>query len=143
MKDFKRVFLDTSPIVYFLTNDTALHDKTLQILKEIMQSEGEILTSVISCMEYLVYPYREKNKKAVSSFWQFVQQCDINICHIDMRVAEKAADIRANYRYFKAFDSMQIASACINECDLLLTNDKQLRQCEEIQCVTVEDWIVE
>jgi len=38
---------------------------------------------------------------------------------------------------------MQIAAACINECDIFLTNDKQLRQYDEIKCITVEEWIIE
>ena len=37
-------------------------------------------------------------------------------------------------------DALQLATACITGCDLFLTNDKQLRQFEEIRCITVEEW---
>ena len=46
--------------------------------------------------------------------------------------------IRAEYKFFKSMDALQLATACINKCDLFLTNDKQLKQFKEIKCVTVD-----
>ena len=40
-------------------------------------------------------------------------------------------------------DSLQLAVAVCTGCDTFLTNDKQLRQFREINCVTVEDWPLE
>lgn len=57
-----------------------------------------------------------------------------------MEIAKKASRIRAEYKDFKIMDALQLASACIQKCDLFLTNDKQLKQFEEINCVTVEEW---
>ena len=64
---------------------------------------------------------------------------DIKIKSIDRKIAEKAAKIRAEYRFFKTMDALQLATACIAGCDLFLTNDKQLRQFGEIKCITVEE----
>lgn len=36
-------------------------------------------------------------------------------------------------------DALQLAVACFAECDLFLTNDKQLRQFEEVNCITVDE----
>ena len=36
-------------------------------------------------------------------------------------------------------DTIQLAVACFEECDLFLTNDKQLRQFKEIRCITVDE----
>ena len=47
---------------------------------------------------------------------------------------------RAEYKDFKTMDALQLASACIQGCDLFLTNDKQLKQFKEINCITVEEW---
>ena len=57
----------------------------------------------------------------------------------DIAIAEKAAQIRAEYRGFKSMDALQLASACLSGCDLFLTNDKQLRQFKELKCITVEE----
>lgn len=54
-------------------------------------------------------------------------------------IAMKSAQIRAEYKGIKAMDALQLAAACLSKCDLFLTNDKQLKQFKEIQCVTVEE----
>ena len=64
---------------------------------------------------------------------------DIEIKSIDIAIAEKAAQIIAEYRGFKSMDALQLASACLSGCDLFLTNDKQLRQFKELKCITVEE----
>lgn len=36
-------------------------------------------------------------------------------------------------------DALQLASACLDGCDLFLANDKQLKQFRELKCKTVEE----
>lgn len=36
--------------------------------------------------------------------------------------------IRARFKDFKSIDTLQIGAAIQSDCDLFLTNDKQLRQ---------------
>ena len=64
---------------------------------------------------------------------------DIQMKAIGEKIADKAAQIRAGYKFFKTMDALQLATACITGCDLFLTNDKQLRQFKEIRCFTVEE----
>lgn len=66
---------------------------------------------------------------------------EINIKSIDREIAEKAAKIRAEYKFFKTMDALQLATACLSGCDLVLTNDKQLKQFKEIKCLTVEELV--
>ena len=65
---------------------------------------------------------------------------NIAIRMIDEASALKAARIRATYKGFKSMDALQLASACLAGCDLFLTNDKQLLQFQEIQCVTLDSF---
>ena len=46
-----------------------------------------------------------------------------------------------NDKNFKTMDSLQLAVAVLHGCDSFLTNDKQLKQFQEMNCVTVEEWI--
>ena len=103
------------------------------------RDECDYVTSAITVTEYLTYPYRQSDLKIVESFYAFVNDMDIRVKEIDVRIAEKAAQIRAEYKFFKTMDSLQLATACIMRCDLFLTNDKQLRQFKEIKCVTVDE----
>ena len=134
------MFLDTAPLIYFLDKNSPLCPTTAKMFSQMVQNDYGLFTSSVTCMEYLVYPYKNKDDNAVNIFWDFLGDANIYICNINKEIAEKAARIRAEYQSFKAFDSLQLASACSMGCDLFLTNDKQLRQFEEIQCITVEDW---
>lgn len=104
-----------------------------------MYENCDYITSTITIAEYLIYPYQQNNLKLINAFYAFVDGMDIEIKNIDKAIAEKAAQIRARYKFFKTMDSLQLATACLSECDLFLTNDKQLKQFEEIKCLTVEE----
>lgn len=142
MTEFSKVFLDTTPLIYFLDADERFGEKTRMILEAVLSSDRPIVSSVITCTEYLVYPYRTGNQQKADAFFEFVNDCGIELVEIDLMTARKAAQIRAGYKDFKAMDSLQLAAAICSGCDTFLTNDKQLRQFREINCVTVEEWAI-
>lgn len=137
MTDFKRVFLDTSPIVYYLEKNELYYLNMKKFWKE--YDVCDYVTSAVTVTEYLTYPYQQSNLKLINAFYAFVDGMDIEIKNIDKITAEKAAQIRAEYKFFKTMDALQLATACLSKCDLFLTNDKQLKQFKEIKCVTVDE----
>ncbi len=72
-------------------------------------------------------------------FFEFLTDCNVQIHPIDISIAKKAAQIRARYKDFKTMDCLQLATACLQQCDLFLTNDKQLRQFDELKCMVIDD----
>ena len=140
MTGYNKVFLDTTPLIYFLDSDVNFGEKTKKILEEVMSERKEFITSAITCMEYMVHPYRTKNQDKIDAFFEFMGDCEIPIKDIDIETAKAAAAIRAEYKDFKAMDSLQLAVALQNGCDLFLTNDNQLRQFKQMRCITVEEW---
>ena len=100
---------------------------------------AEFVSSAISVMEYLACPYREGDEAAVRDFYHFVSEYEIVILPIDERTANMAAKIRAKYKGFKAMDALQLATAMISDCDLFLTNDKQLRRFDGLPILVVDD----
>lgn len=137
MNGYKRIFLDTSPIVYYLECNEVFYAKVKNFWKE--HEYSDYVTSAVTVTEYLTYPYQKRNEKQINAFYIFVDGMDIEIREIDKVIAEKAAQIRAEYTAFKTMDALQLASACLSGCDLFLTNDKQLKQFGEITCVTVDE----
>lgn len=137
MTEFKKVFIDTAPIIYYLQSSELYYDNMKAFWKE--YNECDYVTSAITITEYLTYPYRQEDIKLINSFYAFINDMDIQVKSIDERIADKAAQIRAEYKFFKTMDSLQLATACIMGCDLFLTNDKQLRQFKEIKCITVDE----
>lgn len=142
MTEYNKVFLDTTPLIYFLDNDVNFGNKTKAIFEEILSNDKTIVSSVITCEEYLVYPYRTDNQEKIDVFFEFTDACGIDLTPISTEIAKLAAKIRAEYKDFKAMDSLQLAVAVYTGCDLFLTNDKQLRQFKELKCLTVEEWLL-
>lgn len=137
MTDFSKVFIDTAPIIYYLQNSELYYASMKAFWRE--YNECDYVTSTITITEYLTYPYKQEDAKLINSFYGFINDMDIQVKSIDERIADKAAQIRAEYKFFKTMDALQLATACITGCDLFLTNDKQLRQFKEVKCITTDE----
>lgn len=137
MIEFKKIFLDTSPVVYYLEHNELYYLNMKKFWRE--YEEWDYVTSAITVTEYLTYPYQQNNLQLINAFYAFVNGMDIEIKSIDRAIADKVAQIRAEYKGFKSMDALQLATACLSGCDLFLTNDKQLRQFKEIKCITVDE----
>ena len=142
MTDFKKAFIDTSHFIYFIekdSNNPKYYEKVKSFFKYGYDNDKEFITSVITMEEYFVFPYRNKEYSFIDMFNRLVETTDIKIVEINQEIAKKAAQIRAEYKGFKAMDALQLAVACLFKCDLFLTNDRQLRQFKEIKCITVDE----
>ena len=135
MTDSKRIFLDTSPLIYYLQSNEQYYLPMKCFLEK--NRDCDYITSSITITEYLTYPYRQNKLQMVDDFYSFIAGMEIEIK--DRKIAQKAAWIRAEYQFFKTMDALQLATACLTECDLFLTNDKQLRQFEEMKCLAVDE----
>lgn len=142
MTDFKKAFVDTAPFIYFIessVHNLQYHEKVKEFFKYGYDNDKEFVTSVITMEEYFVFPYRNKEYLFIDMFNRLVETTNMEMIEINEEIAKKAAQIRAEYRGFKAMDALQLATACQLKCDLFLTNDKRLRQFKEIKCVTIEE----
>lgn len=137
MKDSRQIFLDTAPIIYYLQRSEKYYTNMQYFWENYV--DFDYVTSTITITEYLTYPYRQKELKLINYFNLFIEDMDIGVREIDRSIAEKAAQIRAEYSTFKTMDSLQLATACITGCEIFLTNDKQLKQFKEMKCVLVEE----
>lgn len=139
MTDFKRVFIDTAPIIYFLENSTLYMESMERFFAKCVKEHKQIVISALTVEEYLVAPYSNGQMEYVDNFKKFIKYMDVEVVDIDSTIAERGAKIRGKYKNFKAMDSLQIAAAVVRKCDVFFTNDKQLRQEKEIPCITMED----
>lgn len=108
MTEYKKIFLDTTPIIYFLDVDVNYAEKVENLFSDFLEAESQMITSTITCTEYLTYPYRTGNSEKIDAFFEFLSDCDIPMCPIDVDIAKKAAQIRAEYKDFKTMDCLQL-----------------------------------
>lgn len=142
MTDCRKAFIDTAPFIYFIEkneNNPQYYDKVRNFFYYCYNNDVDLVSSVITVEEYMVFPYKICSREYIDLFEKLITALKAEIYIIDERVAKKAAQIRAEYKGFKAMDALQLATAVIAGCDMFLTNDKQLRQFKEIKCVTVDE----
>lgn len=141
MTEFKRVFVDTAPIIYYLENSALYMDSIKKFFTKCIEENIQIVTSAITIEEYLVFPYSSGKMDFADNFKKFIEYMNIEVVDIDSKIAEQGAKIRGQYKNFKAMDALQIATAIVSGCDMFFTNDKQLRQEKELPCMTMDDLI--
>ena len=139
MTEFDMVFIDTSPYIYYLEQHDIYYEKVADFLEKCYRSGKLFVTSTITIEEYSIGPYRSGDIALLNDFRAFLADTQTKILDITAQIADKAAQIRANFPGFKAMDALQLAASVVSGCDIFLTNDKQLIQFPEITCFMIDD----
>lgn len=133
-----RVYLDTAPVIYFLEKNPQWYEKIEVFLYKGIQEEFQFVTSVITNIEYLVVPTRNVNVLAINNYWDFLRSLDVQVLQINREIAEVAVKLRAKYAGIKTADAIQLAASLHVNCDIFLSNDKQLLQVKEVPVKLVD-----
>lgn len=134
-----KIFIDTAPFIYALENNELYSSKVQKAFIDYYDSFTSLSTSFLTFTEYCVVPYKENNLQKIKDFETFIFDAQIEIVSLTKEVAEYASFIRSKYQGIKAMDALQLASAIQNNCDVFLTNDKQLKQVQEISVLLVDE----
>ena len=124
MTDFKRVFIDTAPLIYFLENSPLYMESMGKFFTRCIKEHIQIVTSTLTIEEYLVLPFSNGKMEYMDNFKKFIHYMNIEVVDIDSTIAEHGAKIRGQYKNFKAMDALQIATAIVKNviCFLQMTN---------------------
>ena len=139
MTDFDSVFIDTSPFIYYIEKSDLYFEKMKQWFQTVYEQEKTLITSPVTVEEYCVFHLKNRHFEYIHAFRAFISDIEVHIRSIDFDTGFLAAELRAKYRGIKAMDALQLATAIQNHCDVFLTNDKQLRQVEEIRVLLVDE----
>lgn len=105
MIDYKKAFVDTAPFIYFIEkdeNNPQYYDKVKKFFSNGYEADKKFVTSVITMEEYFVFPYRNKLYSFIDMFDRLVETTNMEIVEVNQEIAKKAAQIRAEYKGFKA-----------------------------------------
>ena len=111
MTGFKRVFVDTAPFIYYLENNAQYKESIKRFFTDCLENKVQIVTSVITVEEYLVFPYSSGKMEFADNFKRFFDYMGVEVVDINSMIAERGAKIRGQYKAFKAMDALQIATA--------------------------------
>lgn len=139
MTEYKRIFIDTAPIIYYLQHNDMYFDVVKKFFLQIRKEGASFVLSDITTEEYCTYPYRVKNDELIKKYYRFIELSQAEVIHTSDAISRKAAKIRAEYTSFKSMDAFQLAFAVESKCDEFLTNDRQLLQFTDIKCLMVDE----
>jgi len=133
------VFLDTSPVIYYVQGDQRYLNVIKVIFDQIDASTLMSVTSPVTLAECLVLPYRTNQVGVQQAFINQVVGGNSTIfTEIDQQIAERAAELRARHN-IGLLDALQFAVALKANCDAFVTNDTILKRVTEIKVIVVDD----
>ena len=137
MTDFKKVFFDTAPFIYYLEDDGDFYAKAEKLFTE--SRNADFVTSTVTVGEYLTGAFKNEDEQNASDFKDIITNYDFEVIPISWDIAEEAARIRAKYKGFKMMDSLQLATAKLSGCDAFISNDLQLKQYSDVNVLIVDE----
>lgn len=135
----KRVFVDTNPFIYLLGEIEPYYNKVAKFLADSIRDDCEFYTSTITDAEILSKLYIDNDYNNIEKYKKYLEQLEFLKCYINENVAQRAAELRAKYNSIKLPDALQLAAGIECDCDVFLTNDKQLRQVQEANVLYLGD----
>jgi predicted nucleic acid-binding protein len=133
-----KLFVDTSPFIYLVEAHAFYGEKVQELLLSSIARNDELVTSVITWMEFSVMPQKTKRLDLIEKYQDLLTQLGIPVLEITQSIASQAALTRSEYDFLKPMDALQLAVAIDSDCVQFITNDKGLRQITEIQVITLD-----
>jgi predicted nucleic acid-binding protein len=137
----KQVGADTMVFIYHLEDHPTYAPLTQTIFEAWEEGRNSGVTSVITMLEVLVKPKRERDLDAARDYQGLLTTYpNLHIVDADLAVAGLAADLRAKYA-IRTPDALQIAAALHAGASGFITNDEQLKQVadEGIEVLLLDD----
>lgn len=134
-----KIYFDTAPLIYFLDKSPLCYEKIRDFLYNNINDSNQFYISVLTDMEYLVYPYKNADYQKINQYRAFISDLDFKKIDISSEICDFAARLRAEYDFLKQMDALHLSCCKFFNCDLFFTNDKQLLKVKEINSLLVEN----
>ncbi len=133
-----KIFIDTAPFIYLAEEHPIYADRIKKFIATAFADRHDLLTSVITLMEFSVKPERDNKTESISKLRTTWNRLNIQLLNVDEQIAQQAATLRAKYPALKGLDALQVSAALVHECQQFLTNDIPLQKIEEIEVILIE-----
>ena len=92
-----KTFIDTSPFIYLIENNPQFAAKTRKFIMDAVINNEELITSVITIMEFGVIPQKKGRQDLILKFEDFLKIMNISIEEIDQEMARKAFQLKSHF----------------------------------------------
>ena len=125
MKD--RLYLDSNIFIYSAEKHTEFDKALRQLNRDIATGVIEAVTSELTLSEVLVKPFADNDVAKIEIYKRSLRNGEaLTITPVDRSVLIEAASVRA-FNNLKLPDAIHFATALLNNCTHLLTNDDHFK----------------
>ncbi|MDD1427893.1 type II toxin-antitoxin system VapC family toxin [Dolichospermum sp. ST_sed9] len=142
LQSVNKVFLDTSPVVYYVEAVPAFAEVAKGIFTLIGEGQMQGVVSPVTLAECVTLPIRLGQVELRQRFTDLLTATEgILLVNIDAVIAQEAAELRIQYG-LKLPDALQVATAIAAGCEAFLTNDVALKRVKELRVLTMVELTV-
>lgn len=122
------LYLDSNVFIYaFEGRSCALREAASRVVRRVFAGENPGCTSVLSRAEVLVRPLGQRQTELADRYRRLLCAAGpVDIKSVEPRVADLAAELRADYPSIKLPDALHLATAIQADCGAVITGDKRL-----------------
>ncbi len=125
------VFLDANVVIYFVERHPVWGAKATARIAAARSSGNDLAVSDLIRMECRVGPLSSGDQALLADYAKFFSRPEVRVLPITAAVCDRAAAIRAKYR-FKPLDALHLAAAVDAGCGKFLTADTGLQNFPDI-----------
>jgi uncharacterized protein len=126
-----RIYLDANVVIYLVEQPAGWGPRATAYVGPLLAGKNPVVVSDLTRLECLVRPLAAGDRVLLARFHTFFTSADVETVGLTAAVCDRAAAIRARYRY-KLGDSLHLAAAVVHGCDRVVTNDTRLHAFADI-----------
>ncbi len=137
--DGAAIGVDTAPLIYFIEDHPGYANRLAPLFEAVDQGRIRLVTSVVTLVEVLVRPLREKQPDLVKEYRDILLSAPgVDTVPVSADIAEQAAQLRAAHG-LRTPDAIQVATAINARVSAFLTNDVTLRRVVGLELLLLAD----
>jgi predicted nucleic acid-binding protein len=126
------LYIDTCCIIYLIEAAAPFHATVARRLMTHSATPGATLvTSRLARLECRTKPLRDNDGALLGRYETFFGAQRFRLLELSPAVIERATDLRAKYG-FKTPDALHLATAILENVNVVLTGDRELEKCTEV-----------
>ena len=130
------IALDTNVFIYYLQKHPKFGPVVHEYFHSILAKRGEFITSNITLIEVLAFSSTDFSADYLKR--KLLDIDSLKIVPLSNEIAIEAAKIRREYQ-FSLPDAVQLATAVLNQAQVFITNDKNLKRFKKLKVQLISE----
>jgi len=135
----KKAYFDTNIFIYLFEDHPKYQNQISELIEHLDSIGCQIISSEMSLAECLVKPYADDDTGSIELYTENLQTSDfLKMSPVSRDVLIQASSLRASLKN-KMPDSIHVATAVIEQCDVFIGNDTGIKTPETLTNIILSE----